>query len=240
MAGIRRRVAMAAILAMTFGVGGAEHARGQAALLGPGALYIGGGISEIGTGELDDRLAAHGYPTFGRTAGAVSLGAYRLLSSGVMLGLEWHGLILGEETREGREVGLGGGYGTLGVSYAAVLSPRARIYPRLGIGVGGLGLWIENEADSVGFDEVLEDPSPAPNLRTPVLSRDGWVVDVGAGMEYLPSGRGGGTLVGLRLGYLVAPFDARWDFYGRDVSGGPDATISGPYVRAVVGVAWKR
>lgn len=239
MEGIAHRIIAAGLLTLFFGIA-AESAKAQSALLGPGAAFVGGGISAIGTGDLDDHLAARGYPTFGRTAGAFSLGAYRILSSGVMLGAEWHGLVIGEEAHEGRVVGLGGGYANLGVGYSMELSPRARIYPRLGIGVGGLGLWIENEAESVGFDEVLADPSPVPNHRNSVLSRDGLVVDVGAGVEFLPSGHGGGALFCLRFGYLAAPFSSSWDLYERKAIGGPDATISGPYLRAVVGGAWRR
>ncbi|HEX2219348.1 MAG TPA: outer membrane beta-barrel protein [Gemmatimonadales bacterium] len=241
MAGIVRRVTVAGLLALALGAVGAEAAVGQASLLGPGAGFIGGGISGIETGGLDDRLAARGYPTFGRTAGAVSLGAYRVLSSGVMLGGEWHGLIIGEEVHQGRDVGLGGGYATLGVGYAVELSPRLRVYPRLGLGAGGLALWIENEADTVGFDEVLADPRPLPG-RQPVLSRDGVVADLGAGAELLPGGRGRGPLIGLRVGYLVAGFGSatNWQLYEYTASDGPSATIAGPYVRVVVGVGWGR
>lgn len=232
-----------ATFALAFSVG-AERLNAQAALLGPGTAYIGAGVSRIGTSEVDDRLAARGYPTFGQSAAALNLGANRLFSSRVMLGLEWHGLLMGEEVHQGRDVGMGGGWGTLGVGYAIDLTARTRFYPRVGIGGGGVALWIESDADSVGFDEVLANPVPAANPQEPVLSRDGFVVDVGAGVEFLPRRRGGGPLIGLRFGYLAAPWDSRWDLnYGSkaaDVSGGPDANISGPYIRLIVGGAWRR
>jgi hypothetical protein len=228
-------------IALALGLGGAGSAEGQQALLGPGAAYVAAGVSGIATGELDDRLAARGYPTFGRTATALGLGAYRILGSGVMLGGELQGLIMGEEAHQGRVAGLGGGYATLGIGYAVELSPRARVYPRLGLGAGGLALWIESEADTVGFDEVLADPRPVPG-RQPVLSRDGLVVDLGAGAELLPGGQGRGPLIGLRLGYLVTRFGSgsTWQLNERTASGGPAATIAGPYIRVVVGGAWRR
>jgi hypothetical protein len=239
MSALARRVGGAGLLALA--LGGAAPAEAQQALLGPGAAYVAAGVSGIATGELDDRLAARGYPTFGRTATALGLGAYRILASGVMLGGEAQGLIIGEETNAGRVVGLGGGYATLGVGYAVELSPRARIYPRLGLGAGGLALWIESEADTVRFDEVLADPRPVPG-RQPVLSRDGVVVDFGAGAELLPSGRGGGPLIGVRFGYLAARFGSgsSWQLHEGTASGGPAATIAGPYVRVVIGGAWRR
>lgn len=236
-----RRSTRAGLLALALGLSGAPSAEAQQALLGPGAAYIAAGVSGIATRELDDRLVARGYPTFGRTATSLGLGAYRLLASGVMLGAEAHGLIVGEETRAGRVAGLGGGYATVGVGYAVTLSPRARIYPRLGLGAGGLALWIESAADTVGFDEVLADPRPVPG-RQPVLSRDGLVVDLGAGAELLPAGRGRGPLIGLRLGYLAARFGSgsNWQLHERTARGGPAASIAGPYVRVVVGGAWRR
>ena len=228
-------------LALALGAGAAGTAEGQQALLGPGAAFVAAGVSGMATGELDDRLAARGYPTFGRTATSLGIGAYRLLRSGVMLGGEAHGLIVGEETRGGRVAGLGGGHATLGVGYAVRLSPRARVYPRLGIGAGGLAMWIESAADTVDFDDVLADPRPVAG-RQPVLSRDGVVLDLGAGAELLPGGRGGGPLIGVRLGYLAAQFGSRadWQLHERTARGGPAATIAGPYVRVVIGGAWSR
>lgn len=241
MAGIRRRAVGAGLLALVLGAGGAEAAGAQeggvrGALVG----YFAAGVSRIATGELDARLAARGYPAFGRTAAAVGVGAYGVLPGGVMLGAEWNGLIMGEEEAyEGREVGLGGGYGTLGVGYAVELSPRVRVYPRLGFGGGGMGLWIEREGDAVGFDEVLAEPerhaARADSARATVLSHGSAVVDLGAGAELLPGGWGRGLLVGVRLGWLAAPSTARWGLYERSVSGGPAASVAGPYLRVVVG-----
>lgn len=233
------RLTRAGVLAVAVAIGGARPAEAQAELLGPGAVFLGVGLSGVAIGQLDDHLEARGYPTFGRSALALGLGAYRVLSNGVMLGAEWHGLVFGEEPHEGGEVGLGGGYGTLGVGYAVALSPRARVYPRLGLGAGGMGLWIEPADDGVAFDDVLDDPRPAPGRR-PVLSRAGVVVDVGAGAELLAGGDGGGLLIGLRLGYLAAASAPDWYLYERDASGGPDASLRGPYVRLVVGAAWSR
>lgn len=237
MSGIARRVARAAVLVLAFSAAGAASAEAQADFLGPGAGFVSAGASGIATGELDDWLAERGYPTFGGTAVALGLGAYRVLSSGVMLGGEFNGLIIGEETHEGREVGLGGGSLTLGAGYMVNLSPRARVYPRVGLGVGGMGLWVDR-ADTLDFEEVLEGETPVDDRET-VLSRDGVVLDVGAGAEFLPRGRRG-PVIGLRAGYLAASFDSDWDAYEHTVTGGPDASISGPYVRMTVGWAWRR
>ena len=236
MAGIVRLVARRGLLALALGVGTAGPAQAQRDLLGPGAGFLAVGAARISTGELDDWLAARGYPTFGRGAGALGLGGYRVLSSGVMVGFEGQGLLIGEETHGEGRVALGGGYATLGVGYAFDPSPRLRLYPRLGIGAGGMALWIERE-DTLDFGEVLEQGTATG--RPPVLSRDGMVVDLGLGAELVPRGRPG-LLLGLRVGYLRGPFTPSWETDGHWVSDGPEASIGGPYARVVVGLEWLR
>ena len=215
-------------------------ANAQQSLLGPGAAFVSVGVAQVETGELDDRLAAAGYPTFGRSARSVGIGAYRTVHRRVMLGGELNGLIIDEKPHLGREVGVGGGYATLGIAYAMQLSPRVRLHPRLGLGAGGIALWIET-ADTVTFDDVLANPTPVTE-PTRVLSRDGGVVDLGAGMELLPSGRGSGALIGLRFGYLLTSFGsaANWQLQDGTATGGPSASIAGPYIRVVIGGAWTR
>jgi hypothetical protein len=209
----------------------------QAALLGPGAAFISMGSASIATSELDDRLQANGYPTFGQKAHTAGVGGYRILSKRWVLGAELTGLFTGEKPHQGREVGIGGGYGTLGLGYMKQISPRVRIYPRIGLGAGGLTLWIET-ADTTTFDAVLANPQPV-NGRQRLLSRDGGVVDFGLGAEFLPKG---GWLLGVRAGYLAADFgdDSNWWMENGTATGGPKASIAGPYVRFVLGGAWKR
>jgi hypothetical protein len=232
---------VASLLGMTVAIAGT--AEGQQALLGPGAAYIAVGTSRISTAELDDRLEANGYPTFGRGASSLGIGGYRRLASGVMIGAEFNGLLIGDYTHQGRDVGLGGGHATIGVGYAKELSPRLRVYPRLGLGAGGLSMWFEDDdADTVDFDDVLADPQPLPaRERETVLSRDGLVVDLGGGAELLPRGPSG-MMIGVRLGYLVTNFGSRsnWQLYDRTARDGPTASIAGPYVRVMVGLAWSR
>ena len=219
---------------------GASTAGAQEGLLGPGAAFISAGVARVSTGELDDRLAASGYPTFGQSARSVGIGGYRVVAGHVMLGAEFNGLIMDEKPHLGREVGVGGGHGTLGIGYMKELSPKVRIYPRLGLGAGGLAMWFET-ADTLTFDEVLANPTPVA-VRERNLSRDGAVFDVGAGLEFLPRGSGSGVLIGLRLGYLFTSFgsDSDWQLFEGTATGGPSASIAGPYLRVVIGGAWKR
>ncbi len=228
---------------LTLGVGiEAERAEAQGRESRSGYTgFFAAGVSGISTGELNNRLAASGHPTFATTGRAFNIGAYRLLRSGLMLGGEWHYITLGDQEHEGRAVGLGAGYATLGIGYAVRLSPRVRFYPRLGLGVGGMGLWTEDENDgethAVDFDGWLANPNGDPDQST--LSQGSMAVDLGAGAELLLGRRGAnGPLLGLRVGYLATPFDRGWTLDGRSVSGAPAATVAGPYARVVIG--WRR
>lgn len=232
----RRRLATLVLLSLT-AVPAIVHAQG---MFGPGASFIGGGVSGIGTGKLDDRLAARGYPTLGTSAVGVTIGTYHILPGGLSVGGEWHGLIIGDGVHEGRDVGIGGGYGTLGLGYVIELSRKVRIYPRLGLGGGGMGMWFERDS-VVNFDDVLADPKPTPDPpREPVLSRMSVLMDLGVGAELLPGGIGRGLMFGVRLGYLVAPSSSEWQLYDHDVVGGPATSLRGPYIRGVIGVGRRR
>lgn len=209
-----------------------------------GAGYIGAGCAGTATGELDDVLSARGYPTFGRSSVILGIGMYGTIDNRVMLGGEWNGLIKGNREHEGRTVYLGGGYGTLGIGYAVNMSRRLRVYPRVGVGVGGFGLVFETREDTVNFDDALADPDGYAEMSRgylPSFNREHGVVDVGAGLEYMPTRSGRGTFIGLRLGYLFASSsDTAWEFNKRPVTGGPPASVAGPYIRMVLGAGARR
>jgi hypothetical protein len=201
----------------------------------PGAGFFAVGASLLDVDRLDTRLTAQGYPTFGRAALAIGGGGYRLLPGGVMLGLEGYGLHLGEEAHDGRSVTVAGGYGTFKVGYVVAGSGRGLLYPSVGVGGGGLTLLIGSRATNETFDEVLANPN-----RQAMLARPAFVVDLGAGAEVMPGGGPRGATLGIRAGYLFAPFGGAWRREGFVVSGGPEASLAGPYVRATIGGARRR
>lgn len=240
MSAMTRHTAWTGLFALAMCAPGAEPVDAQ---WFKGAGYVSGGITGTATSELDEQLAAQGYPNFGRRAVAISVGAYATVANRLILGGEWTGLIKGEQEHEGRTMWLGGGYGTLGVGYAVDVSSRVRVYPRLGVGAGGLGLSFESAEETVGFDEVLTDPDTEADLTRgfqPSLTRGYGVMDLGAGAEFLPARNGRGMLIGLRLGYVIAPSSTRWELNKRPVSGGPSASMAGPYIRLLIGAAgWR-
>src|SRR5688500_5663406 len=96
MATITHAASSVSLLALAlFGLRTETAGAQERGLGGAAAGYVATGVSAIATGELDDQLAARGYPTLGRTTAALGVGAYLILPGGVMLGGEWHGLIVG-------------------------------------------------------------------------------------------------------------------------------------------------
>lgn len=228
-------------IALFAGAAAGETASAQAQPRSPRAFYLAVGASNLANGELDDRLISQGYPSFGETAISGTLGARSTLANGVTISGEWTGLLIGEHAHGDDDVGLGGGYATLGAGYGVALSERAILEPRLGVGVGGFGLWIDREEAAgedpgIGFDEVLADPARVPARET-VLGRDGLVVDLGATLEFVPGDPAGrGPVLGLRTGYLAGSLLSEWSTAGRPISDAPEASLSGPYLRILVGL----
>src|SRR6476661_1345514 len=81
----------------------AAPALAQQDLLGPGAAFLSAGISSVATGDLDDRLSANGYPTFGQSAGSGGLGIYRIVNNRILLGAEFNGIVLDKKAHGGRD-----------------------------------------------------------------------------------------------------------------------------------------
>jgi hypothetical protein len=207
-----------------------------------GAGYFAAGASGTKSAALDDHLAAQGYPRFGAGAMAVGIGGYATVAKRFMFGGEWTGLIKAEKQHQGRTLFLGGGYGTLGIGYAIKRSARTRVYPRIGLGGGGLGLTFDSIEDSVPFNNVLADPDAEADLTKPqpTLTRGHGVIDIGLGAEYMPSGTGRGTFIGFRLGVAAATSPGGWHLNHRPVSGGPEGTLTGPYFKVTIGAAaWR-
>jgi hypothetical protein len=214
-------------------------ASAQQALLRPGAFFFSVGGAHVATSELDDRLRANNYPTFGQGAGSAGIGGYLTLSNRIMLGAEITGVSFEKKPHNGDEVGLAGGHATFTLGYMKELSPRWRVYPRFGLGAGGLTLWVQN-SDTATFDSILANPQPVVE-RTRLLTSDGGVVDLGVGAEFLPH-RTGGWVLGARTGVLLAGSRGGHEWWTQNgiATNAPDASLTGFYLRLVVGGAWSR
>lgn len=120
---------------------------------------------------------------------------------------------------------------TLGV---ALLCARAwAIYPLAGIGSTRLDLGIASRTAAT-VDSVLAGGATGGALSSRTLFDD-----YGVGLDYRGDEGGGSRLTaGLRLGYVERFGRARWKLSGQPVAGGPKYGLSGPYVRAGIGLGF--
>jgi hypothetical protein len=189
------------------------------------------GVNATNLSPLNDRLRQAGYPTFPSELVAIGGGGYGVVADRLMIGGEGYGLIAPSRGYQGRDVSVGGGYGLFTLGYRFRPADGVRVYPLVGVGGGGLSLDIGSTGGEQ-FGDVLENPN-----RSATLEKGSVLVSLGAGAAYrFQTGtEHGGVQVGLRAGYLLAPYDTDWVLDENQLSGGPDATFSGPFVRLLVG-----
>lgn len=196
---------------------------------GAGFFAIGTNVTDIG--PLNDRLRAAGYPTFSSEMVSIGGGGYGVVANRFLLGGEGYGLLTGDAGYQGRTVSVGGGYGLFTLGYLAHAGPHLRAYPQIGLGGGGLRMEISSTgADD--FDDVLDNPSRSASVGTASM-----VVSLGAGLEYHVRGHGeeAGFSIGLRAGYLFSTLRSDWQLDESSLSGGPDASMGGPFIRLILG-----
>jgi len=207
-----------------------EEAPARAQKEGGGGFFA-IGVNSIDLGPLNSRLSGAGYPTFPSELFAIGGGGYGVVAGTLLLGGEGYGLIAPSRGFEGREVSVGGGYGLFTIGYRFRPTNQVVVYPQVGIGGGGMMLEIGSTgADS--FDDVLDDPN-----REASLEKGSLLVSLGVGAEYqfATSGEPGGFQIGLRAGYLLSPYESDWSLGEDRLSGSPDASFGGPYVRLTIG-----
>lgn len=189
------------------------------------------GVNATNLGPLNNRLSSTGYPTFPSELFAIGGGGYGVVGGRVLLGGEGYGLIGPSRGVQGREVSVGGGYGLFTLGYQFRPVPSLTVYPQVGLGGGGLVLDI-GSAGADQFDDVLENPS-----RSATLEQGSLLLSLGAGVEYRvrSSGDDGGWHLGVRAGYLLAPYTTDWTLDENRLADSPDATLGGPFVRVLIG-----
>lgn len=203
----------------------------QSQKVGGGGGFFGVGVNSLDLKPLNQRLSRTGYPTFPSELFAIGGGGYGVVAGNLLLGGHGYGLIAPSRGFQGREVSVGGGYGLFTIGYQFQPATPVAVFPQVGIGGGGLSLDIGSTGTD-SFEDVLDDPN-----REASLEKGSLLVSVGVGMEYRFSkpGESGGFQIGVRAGYLLSPYDTDWTHSGDRLSGGPDASFGGPYVRLVVG-----
>lgn len=116
------------------------------------------------------------------------------------------------------------------IGYRIRPRPSIRLYPQVGVGGGGLLLNI-GSAGADRFDDVLADPG-----RSASLTKGSVLVRLRAGLEYrFGSSEEQGVRLGLQGGYLISALDSGWQLDPNALSGGPDASLQGAFLRVTFG-----
>ena len=201
-----------------------------------GKGYFAIGWSALDLEPLNDALVAAGYPRFSEDFLSLGGGGYGVIGRFV-IGGQGHGYL-----GEGRDATLGtqnyrsdliAGMGFVDLGWVLWSGERTTLTPIVGLGGGGLSVEIE-ELAAPTFDEVLAQPGHRSDLST-----GGFLVDLGVDFDVL-LGRDfeehrGGFLLGVRAGWILSPIHGGWQLEDRDIAGGPDFGITGPYVRFLLG-----
>jgi hypothetical protein len=205
----------------------------QAATTVSRTMFMVGG-ARLDISDLNDRLAAAGYPVYDDGFLALGLNASRY-RNGVMLGAE-----AGVLTRPSRTTAdgafrttVGAGYLMFNVGYAALREGAFEVVPKVGIGGGAVSLQITDRG-SPSFDEVLAQPGRSSTLATGSLLLDGSL-----GVTYrvgaLAPAALRGLALGVRAGYTNSVLTGDWSRAMNDAPGGPDAGWGGPHVEFMIG-----
>ena len=193
---------------------------------GEGAGWFTFGLKVLDFGGLKEELVKRGFGKLEAENALLGGGGYGVVGGKVVLGGEGGGFSQ-DVSSDTLKATVAGGYGFFDVGYVAYSRGNLRIFPFFGIGGGGLALRIAQRGPMPTFSEVLDDPGWEVEI-----SAGGILFQVGLGLDWMLTlkERKGGIMLGLRAGYILAPTKTDWRMADRDVLGGPDTRLTGPYI----------
>jgi len=193
------------------------------------------GRNTIGLGDLNEQLTNKGYSELSESFFLVGGGGHAILNSKWIIGGEGYSLLGDEVTTSNFNSSIMLTCAFFDVGYIVYSIKDLRVYPLVGFGVGGMNLKIAEDVESLSLDEVLDNPR-----RGVELSTTGALLNLSIGVDYLVNFSGnaqerGGILLGIRAGYMVSPFKGSWTMDDVELSGAPEASMTGPYIRILFG-----
>lgn len=199
---------------------------------GSGGFMIGWG--QLDLGPLNDQLVANGYSPFREDFLTLGGGGHAYLGRFV-IGGQGHAYLT-----ESKDVtlpagnfstDLSAGMGFVDLGWVVYSTDTFSFAPMVGLGGGGLALEID-ALSAPTFEDVLDNPGHRSRLET-----GGFLLDLGLSAELVVTGEDshGGPVVGIRAGWVLTPIEGDWAVEGREVLGGPDLGVTGPYVRLLLG-----
>lgn len=158
------------------------------------------------------------------------------LKGNFLFGISGQAIIGQDESHGEIRTEVSGGMGFLNFGYAVVSQDKIKLFPMLGIGVGGMELSI-SEVSEFTLSEIIEDPG-----REITLNVGNFMLDFSLGLDYIPSMQisengkeGGGFKTGIRIGYILGFNNDKWEYGGGEVRGAPDFGMNAFYVKLIIG-----
>ena len=109
------------------------------------------------------------------------------------------------------------------------------LYPLVGLGVSRNRLRLTERA-VLDFSDIVADPK-----RESYLTKWDFILQASLGVDYTlgfnieEKDRGGGFMLGIRAGYQYSVTDSDWNMSSLDISGDPGMSMSGFFLRFVIG-----
>ena len=197
------------------------------------SLYMSVGGAMLDVDQLNGALGAQGYAPVSERFFTLGLGGHLVINQAIV-GFQGTGL-LAEQSASTNGVfsaSLAGRYGMLDFGYLIYEGESLDLYPLLGVGFGQLTLDIVDRTGGT-FDGVVADPR-----RGVELEKKGFLLGLSLGGDYVfEVGRGArrGPMIGIRAGYNYAPVEPEWSLDGTPLLSGPELTLTGPFVRILLG-----
>lgn len=214
-----------ALLVLTASTAPAQTARGG---------FVALGAHNADTEELNARLVANGYPSFGENFFSFS-GGYNWWTDKLVWSVDGHGLFQPTESNATHDVSLTGGYALASIGLPLRPSKNVFLYPMFSAGVGGAQLSLQTR-DVISFDELLQSPG-----RTADISNASLLFGPRVGIHFFirfgeNNGVPRGMIVGLRGGYLFSALESEWsELDNETINGGPAMNLAGPHIMVVLG-----
>jgi len=236
--GLQTLRALALAGAATFAVAPAFETAGATNLQHGGKGYFMIGWTGLELDDLNRSLNAQGYPGFAKDYLTIGGGGHAVIGR-LVLGGHGHAYLGSDESVNlggiNYNTSLDGGAGFFDMGVLAWTHHAFSVTPMVGLGGGGYEIEI-NERSAPTFDDVLRDPG-----RSARVSNGAFLIDTSAQFDFIITGdrhhhRGrGGILVGIRAGWVFAPWVGNWQLDNTEIAGGPDVAPTGPYVRFLLG-----
>lgn len=219
---------MKTLLRLSFALLFIVPAQAQYSYSSGGAFSL--GIQSIPTAEL--AMLSPAAPELNATN--FSFGGYGVWQfNRYMIGFKGAGIYGSEVRSNNLAYNVQAGYWGLDLGYKVINKDKFGLYPFVGLNYGGLTYSVASTQEY-----VVRTPTA---LDMAEFNWSGFLLDIGLRAEHLfgfqQSGEGqGGGLVGLELGYMLAPAGGNWETRsGASVVGAPDYAMDGFYVRLLIG-----